>query len=196
MAVDDGGGAQHTRGWAIHRRPHQPLRGVRSPLLTRRTAQPNRQPATVPTQLEEPVDGILLPHAHRCRRRGRRPVSDVIRQLFDGLQGPTLRGVSGAAWNLPLLRQHLQLLAEKRRGERRLLVLQLGQHDDGQLRAEGEHREVQRLHDDGREGVRREATTSSCSRREEDQHLLLPHEGARRRFVSFFMRGDASPPSS
>lgn len=88
--------------------------------------------------------------AHRCRRRGRRPVSDVVGQLFDRLQGPALRRVSGAARNLPLLRQHLQLLADQ--------LQQLLQHADGGVAAEGQHREVQRLH----EGVRKTRRGITC----------------------------------
>lgn len=84
--------------------------------------------------------------AHRCRRRGRRPVSDLIGELSDRLPSAALCGVSGATRNLPLLRQHLQLLADQG-GVTGRLRKQLGLHADGSLAAEGQHRQVQRVHE-------------------------------------------------
>lgn len=87
--------------------------------------------------------------AHRCRRRGWRPVSDIVGQLSDRLQGSAVCGVPGTSGNLPLLCQHLQLLADQGGPAHRCLQ-QLRLDTDGGVAAEGQHRQVQRVH----EGVR------------------------------------------
>lgn len=79
--------------------------------------------------------------AHRRRWWGGWPVSDIIRQLSDRLQGSALCWVSGASRNLPLLCQHLQFLAYQ--GRATCLHLQQSHlHTDRGLAAEGQNREV------------------------------------------------------
>lgn len=95
--------------------------------------------------------------AYRCGWWGWRSVSDIIRQLSNRLPRAALCRVSRASRNLPLLRQHLQLLADQGGAEHCCQQLRL--HADRRVAAEGQHREVQCLH----EGVTRITASSSCS---------------------------------
>lgn len=97
--------------------------------------------------------------AHRRWRRGRRPVSDIIRQLSERLQGSAVRRVPGAPRDLPLLCQHLQFLADQD-GPARCRRQRLRLHADRGVAAERQHWQVQRVHE-GVRGRRRRTSPST-----------------------------------
>uniref|UniRef100_A0A3B3H7L9 Uncharacterized protein n=1 Tax=Oryzias latipes TaxID=8090 RepID=A0A3B3H7L9_ORYLA len=145
LAVNHGKRDQGARDGRLHPKPHQPVCGLRGALHTCGHAQPELHRARVPQQLGHFVDRILLHNAYRSRRRWR-AVSHVFRKLFDRIQISALSGVPGASRDLPLLRQHLQFLADTPGGGSLLHPQEL-QHADRPHAAQEQHLQVQGLHE-------------------------------------------------